>query len=309
MTHPPLDRTPIMVWNPSLDGGNAAEDFIAKACSILSKSMKQAPFHELNCAESPDPKAEAKKPREISIDNLLTEFHDCKYNCEAALNKVAAQPQKFLILWNQEERDQFDSNFRVYRDSLRMIANNLSDVKSCKDTVEYYYRWKLVENFRRFKAKKQEQAREMMETVEYRMLKERQAIEARNEENSDDDMDENQMSSDEDGCNSGVLQDVSSNKDGPVNSRIRTWFKTGCSKTGSEGAVQQRRNRACSFLIEVKDQVGVDAYIALAKCLKSIDSQSYSSLVDLRAAAKVIMKSHPSLFDEFVEFLPKIDSL
>ena len=160
-----------MVWNPSLDGGNAAEDFIAKACSILSKSMKQAPFHELNCAESPDPKAEAKKPREISIDNLLTEFHDCKYNCEAALNKVAAQPQKFLILWNQEERDQFDSNFRVYRDSLRMIANNLSDVKSCKDTVEYYYRWKLVENFRRFKAKKQEQAREMMETVEYRMLK------------------------------------------------------------------------------------------------------------------------------------------
>ena len=294
-----------MVWNPSLDEDNATEHFIAEACSILSKSMKQAPFHELNCVESPDPKVEAKKPREICIDNLLTEFHDCKYNCEAALNKVASQPEKFLILWNQEERDQFDSNFRVYRDSLRMIANNLTDVKSCKDTVEYYYRWKLVENFRRFKAKKQEQAREMMETIEYRMLKERQTIEARNEENSDDDVSD-QVSSEED-CSNGDLRDVSSNKDGPVNSRIRTWFKTGCSKTESEGAVQRRRNRACSFLIEVKDQVGIDAYLALAKCLKSLDSQSYSSLIDLKAAAKVIMKSHPSLFDEFVEFLPKIN--
>ena len=297
LTHPPLDRTPMLVWDPEQDNQADVDSFIVQACSILSKNLTQ-PFHELNYVESPDHAAEAGKPREISIDNLLTELHECNYDYAAALDKVSAQPEKFLTLWTQDERDRFDSSFRVYRDSLRMIAKNLMDVKSCKDVIEYHYRFKLVENFRRFKAKKQEQAREMMETVEYRMLKERKAIEARNEENSDDE----NMSSDED--EDKDMPDEPSSRDGPLNSRIRTWFKTGCSKDGSEGATQQRRNNACEFLVEVKDKVGTDAYLALAKCLKSYNSQS-QTLIDLKASAQDIMKSHPSLFDQFVEFLPK----
>jgi hypothetical protein len=284
----------MLVWDPKQDGVSV-DSFVASACAVLSKNMPQ-PFHELNYVESPDPVAEANKPREISIDNLLTQLHECKYDSETALGKVSAQPEKFLTLWNQDERDQFDSSFRVYRDSLRMISKNLVDMKSCKDVVEYHYRFKLVENFRRFKAKKQEQAREMMETVEYRMLKEKKATETRSEMNSSD---ENMSDSDGE-----TEPEEPSTKDGPLNSRIRTWFKTGCSKDGSEGAVQRRRNTACNFLIEVKDKVGPDAYLALAKCLKSYNSQS-QSLMDLRASAYDIMKSHPTLFDQFMEFLPK----
>ena len=295
------DRDPVRVWNPAEDEANQVDAFIFRACSILSKSLGQTPFHELNSVESPDPKAEACKPREISIDCLLTQLHECDYKSDEALEKVSANPEKFVAVWNQDERDQFDSSFRVYRDSLRMIAKNLTDAKTCKDVVEYHYRFKLVENFRRFKAKKQEQAREMIETVEYRMLKERKAIEARNEECSDDDNE----SSDEDGGKANDLPDEQSSRDGPMNSRIRTWFKTGCSKDGSEGAAQQRRNHACNFLVQVKDQVGVDAYLALAKCLKSFASQSQPSLVDLKASAKDVLKSHPSFFDQFIEFLPK----
>ena len=290
-----------MVWNPTLDKGDIVDSFVSDACSMLSKSMKQKPFHELNCIESPDPKAEANKPREVSIDSLLMQLHECKYNRDTALEKVSANPEKFLVLWNNEERDQFDSNFRVYRDSLRMISKNLSDSKTCKDVVEYHYRFKLIENFRRFKEKKQEQAREMMETAEYRMLKEKRAVEARNEINSDDE----QMSSDEDGTKPVTSPVMPSHRDGPVNSRIRNWFKTGCSKSGNEGATQLRRNRACSFLIDVKNQIGSDAYLALAKCLKSHDFQSKSSLVELKASAQDIMKSHPSLFEQFIEFLPE----
>lgn len=297
MTHPPLDRTPILVWDPERDEEAAVDSFVARACIILSDTMTQ-PFHELNIVESPDHEAEARKPREICIDSLLTQLHACKYNPAAALEKITAHPEQFLTLWNQGERDQFDSNFRVYRDSLRMIAKNLDDVKTCKDVVEYHYRFKLIENFRKFKAKKQEHAREMMETVEYRMLKEKKAMEARNEQN----LDEENMSSDEDGAT--AIPDQPSSRDGPVNSRIRTWFKTGCSKDGSEGATQKRRNNAFQLLVEVKDTVGADAYLALAKCLKSYDAQS-QSLVDLKASARDIMKSHPALFERFVEFLPK----
>ena len=275
--------------------------FIAKACSILSTSLGQTPFHELNHVESPEPTAEACKPREISIDCLLTQLHECDYKTDYALEKVSANPEKFLTVWTQEERDQFDSSFRVYRDALRMIAKNLTETKTCKDVIEYHYRFKLVENFRRFKAKKQEQAREMINTVEYRMLKERKAIEARNEECSDDDNE----SSDEEGGKANDIQDEQSSRDGPVNSRIRTWFKTGCSNDGAEGAAQQRRNQACNFLVQVKDQVGADAYLTLAKCLKSFNSQTEPSLVDLKASAKDVMKSHPSLFDQFINFLPK----
>lgn len=175
------------------------------------------------------------------------------------------------------------------------------------DTAACFYQQnsiQLIENFRRFKSKKQDQAREMMETVEYRMLKEKRAIEARREENSEDE----QSSSEDDALknDSNALPSTSSNKDGPLNNRIRTWFRTGGSKTGSDGAAQTRRNRACSFLTEVKDQVGIDAYLALAKCLKAYNAKSQSSLFDVKASAQDIMKTHPCLFEQFVnDFLPK----
>ncbi|KAL7490293.1 hypothetical protein ACHAW6_016047 [Cyclotella cf. meneghiniana] len=296
--HPPLERSPMMVWNPALDAGDAVDSFILDACSILSKSLTQTPFHELNCVESPDFETEAGKPREISIDSLLAQLHDCNYDCSKALDKVSTHPANFVTIWNQEERDQFDSSFRVYRDSLRMISKNLIVAKSCKDVVDYHYRFKLVENFRRFKAKKQEQAREMMQTVEYRMLKEKRNLEAQHEERSDED-----LSSSED---DGGFPSRSLHKNGPVNNRIRTWFRTGGRNDGNDGAAQRRRNRACIFLTEVKNQVGTDAYLALAKCLKTYNAQCQSSLHDVKASAHDIMKSHPYLFEQFVnEFLPK----
>lgn len=132
-----------MVWDPALDEGDVVDRFLAEACSILTRSMTQTPFHELNYIESPDPVSEANKPREISIDSLLAQLHECKYSTDAALKKVSANRESFMTCWTQEERDQFDSSFRVYRDSLRMIAKNLADCKSSRDVVEYHYRFKV----------------------------------------------------------------------------------------------------------------------------------------------------------------------
>lgn len=55
----------------------------------------------------------------------------------------------------------------------------------------------------------------------------------------------------------------------------------------------------------IKDKVGEDAYLVLAKSLKAYYAHSGSSLDDVKNTAADIMKSHPDLLNTFEAFLPK----
>jgi len=328
LANPPSQRMPMMVWDPATDEDESNEFLEEARCLLLGhlKTVGLEPFHELNYIESPNAKAEAKKPREISIDRLLTELHECKGNVRRAIKKISNNPEKYMTIWAQNDRDQFDAGYRTYRESIRMIAISLGKSKTCKDTVDYQYRFKLVENFRRFQRKKREKAEEIMATVEDRMLNEKvKAEEKKSQAQAMVETTTDISSSEEEevkavhpptnsgggidskglGCKLAAVP--TTRGDGPVNNRVRTWFRTGGSSNGEVGATQQRRNLACEFLTQVRERVGGDAYAALARSLVACNSgmATDDSLVEVKDAAKEVMKGHPDLLERFVTFLPK----
>ena len=322
LSNPPSQRIPIMVWDPATDEGEHVNEFLIDACSVLVNHLKEnglEPFHEENYVGSPNPTDEATKPREANIDCLLMELHDCRGDTSAAIKKITANPSKYMTFWDKKEKEKFDAGYRVYRDAIRMIAKTINDTKSCKDTVDYQYRFKYCENFRRFLRKKHEKAEEMMVAVEDRMLNEAMKADARSQEAA---AETEVSSSEEDEVKVTLLSDNHDNgardetkltavppaakNSGPVNNRIRTWFRTGGGGEDDVGATQQRRNKVCVLLTQVKEKVGEDAYDTLANSIKACNTVNNTDnvLSDVQNTAKEVLKSHPDLLKEFTMFLP-----
>jgi len=317
LANPPSQRIPMMVWDPATNDKNAVNEFLEEATSLLCNHMKQAgiqPFLDANYVESPNAEAEAEKPREVNVDRLLTELHECKGNTGKAIKRISSNPEKYMTIWTSKDKEQFDTGYRTYRESIRMIANSLGNSKSCKDTVDYQYRFKLVENFRRFRMKRREKAEEIMATVEDRMLNEKVKADAKSQEAIETDI---SSSEEDEGKVSSIVHGkvgaggrgaaVPATRDGPVNNRVRTWFRTGGGGDDSIGATQQRRNQACEVLSHVRERVSKDAYVALAKSIKACNSShaTGTSLSEVKTVAEEIMKNHPDLLERFITFLPK----
>lgn len=320
LAKPPSQRIPTLVWDPTTDEGDQVDTFIIDAYSLLGEYLTTigvAPFHDVNYIGSFDNKAEAKRPREIDMCGLLVELHDCRGDARKAIRRIEADPELYLTYFNKKDLDRFDASYRIYRDSIKMIANAFGDDKSCKEVVDYQYRFKYCENFRRFMRKKREKAEEMMATVEDRMLLEKIKEEDTNSPGGNDDNDS--TSSDDDGkvpastyvtlggtCS--MLTAVPATRVGPVNNRIRTWFRTGGGDKDAVGATQQRRNNACGFLKQLREKVGEDAFDTLAKSIKTCCSSNPAAdslLLDVNSTAKDLMKSYPELLEQFLTFLPK----
>jgi histone deacetylase complex regulatory component SIN3 len=105
-----------------------------------------------------------------------------------------------------------------------------------------------------------------------------------------------------------ALTAVSATRVGPVNSRVRAWFRTGGGGEDAVGAAQRRRNVACGLLTQVRERVGDDAYEMLARSIKACYSGNQVAenvLRDVKSTAEIIMKSHPDLLERFITFLPK----
>ena len=314
LANPPSQRMPTMVWDPAADEGAHVDDFLLEACSILMNHLKEIglePFHEVNCIGCPDRDAEAKKPREAKIDCLLMELHECRGDTSKAIKKISTSPEKYMVLWDKKEKEQFDTSYRVYREAIHMIAKSMGDSKSCKDTVDYQYRFKYGENFRRFLRKKHDTAEEMMKTAEDRVLNEKLKADAKSqgavetEVSSSETEEEGKVSSMSygNGATDNKLTAVPTTHTGAVNNRIRTWVRTGGGDNDAVGATQKRRNKACGFLNQVREKVGDEAYATLANSIKACLTTD-SDLVNVQATAKDIMKSHPELFQEFMAFIP-----
>ena len=321
LVNPPSQRIPALVWDPATDEGNHVDDFLEEACSLLGKHMKTVglePFHEANYIGSLDAEAEAKTPREINIVSLLTELHECRGDARKAIKRIEDRPEMFMTIWNKNDAERFDASYRIYRESIRMIANTLGE-RNCKEVVDYQYRFKYCENFRRFMRKKREKAEEIMATVEDRMLNEKMK-EDEKKVRGENDVDSS-VSSEEEGKVSAstidgggaaagsVLTAVPAARGvGPVNNRVRTWFRTGGGERDAVGANQQRRNVACGILAQVRERIGDDAYETLARSLKACCNGNQTAdgvLLDVKSTAEDIMKSHPDLLERFMAFLPK----
>merc|ERR1740124_784294 len=109
-----------------------------------------------------------KLTRECKIDNLMELLHIQDYNVDQALKEIHCCPQHYVTAWTRTERGFFQTGFRRYSGSLRMISTNSLVSKSMKDVVDYYYRFKIPDQFRRYQDKKREHAVRMMQIIENR---------------------------------------------------------------------------------------------------------------------------------------------
>ena len=200
-------RNPVLVWKPESASEDEVGEYLTKADEVLRAHLKeqgmtivkysefdifsQDVIDSSNAAENSDVTDGSKKSskvgvppgrelvrrkprlifRECDIDALLATFHQHGYKKSAALKAVSQSPQDFLILWTQQEKELFDAGFRRYCGSLRMISKGVGTGKSFKQVVDYHYRFKIPYQFRRYRDKKKDQARTMMECIEGRRLR------------------------------------------------------------------------------------------------------------------------------------------
>jgi hypothetical protein len=135
----------------------------------LSKSLSQKRLPTLSSVSTVASVTKRKVDalREVDTDALMTNLHVALYDVKKALAGVAANPSDFLTIWNPQEKNVFDTGFRRYNGSLRAIYKGMG-TKDLQDVIDYHYRFKIPDQFRRFQERKREQAVRMLECIETR---------------------------------------------------------------------------------------------------------------------------------------------
>jgi hypothetical protein len=136
--------------------------------NIREAGKGQLPTLSSVCTASSLSKKRIDMLRECDVDAILKILHEKDYNTKAAYAAIQASPRDFLTVWSLREKELFNSGFRRYAGSLRMIYKGIAPSKGFQDVIDYHYRFKIPDQFRRFQDKKREQAVRMMECIETR---------------------------------------------------------------------------------------------------------------------------------------------
>jgi hypothetical protein len=194
-----VSRNPQLVWKKDAGSSVDMDKYLEAAAEVLVEYMSQnslltqdpyypLPEEQMNkflrdrkltkmtlsnlSTGSSMTKTGNKLTRECKLDSLIELLHSKEYNVEEALKAVRESPHEYVTAWTKAERLLFDSGFRRYSGSLRMIRANSLSTKSFKDIVDYHYRFKIPDQFRRYQDKKREHAVRMMEIIENRRTEE-----------------------------------------------------------------------------------------------------------------------------------------
>lgn len=239
-----------------------------------------------------------KLTRECSIDNLLAELHRNDYKSVEALKAVASSPRDYIHAWSRKEKDLFDKGFRRFSGSLRMISKGIA--KNFKDVVDYHYRFKIPDQFRRYQNKKREHAVRMMNVVEGR-----RNIELPIQNRSDEmvaaqrEKKMNNRKRAEDwyvSCLSSIVYFCSLNVMHSSENRARTAMPEVI------GAVEDRRVAAKELLLQIQLELGSEKMTLIAEAIKLLHQSSVSAL---KERVVDLLHERPELLEKFLEYLPK----
>lgn len=255
--------------------------------------------------------------REFNKDGILSLLHECQYDASDALVALAkAPPEKYLTLWTKEEQELYNAGFQTHLNSLLQISKGIKS-KSHKDVIDYHYRFKIPDQFRKYERKKLEQAQRMMECIEHRR--------------SDEVMKRLRGSS-----NDSQIMYTGGGSNGPrkyhewwvtieslqilyfyypclipisltfesmlISLGIRT--KTGGGGHDATGATEHRRMRAKKLLLQIQKEVGDKKYRTIVDHLKNFQSHSVTA-PQLKEGFVTELGRHPALLEQFQSFLPQ----
>ena len=106
--------------------------------------------------------------KECDADEVLRLLSKHKFNTKKAISAVRDNPNHISTGWSATEREIFDDGYRKHHGALRMVAKALAPTKSMKQVVDYYYRFKIPDQYRLYQNKKREQAIQLIECIEKR---------------------------------------------------------------------------------------------------------------------------------------------
>jgi len=302
------NRNPTQVWKPNLVVQRDLDAFLSRSADILTPYLKQnslkmedpylplptekvdvligrnSPDEFLTLSDVSTASSMSQNcntlTRECKIDDLLAIFHSKKYDVAAALDAVALSPRDYVTSWSAKEKDLFDTGFRRYAGSLRMISKGIAISKSFKDVVDYHYRFKIPDQFRRYQDKKRESAVQMMNIVEGRKSAE-SLVQSRSDEMV-------------------AAARVQRAKKSLEKRRAHEWAKT--AMTDVIGAAEDRRATAKELLLSIQRELGTDVMSQITEAIKLFHQRSVS---DLKEKAVELLHEKPELLERFLDFLPK----
>jgi hypothetical protein len=190
-----VSRHPSMVWKPGMISQDCIDKYVVAAAKVLTPFLRErrwtqeepyAPFPTARLEEISKSLKQQRLPtlssvstvsslatkgngalREVDADALLRNLHASQYDVKDALQIVSASPRDFVTVWTQHEKNVFDACFRRYSGSLRAIYKGMGN-KVLQEVIDYHYRFKIPDQFRRFQERKREQAVRMLECIETR---------------------------------------------------------------------------------------------------------------------------------------------
>lgn len=106
--------------------------------------------------------------KETSAEDLLEILQDNDYDPQKALMVVEQKMDLITNGFTRAEKAIYDDGFRRHEGQLRLIGSALSPTKTNKEVVDYHYRFKIPDQFRKYQEKKREQAIRMARCIETR---------------------------------------------------------------------------------------------------------------------------------------------
>ena len=188
-----VSRNPIRMWKPDKINQEGTDEYLEQASEILTPFLREhhltqeepyAPFPTERMEELSKSLSRNRLPtlssvstasslttrnvdtlREFNIDALLRNLHVSNYNVKAAIAAIEASPQDYLTVWSPQEKTVFNAAFRRYSGSLRAIYKGMGN-KALQEVIDYHYRFKIPDQYRRVQERKREQAVRMLECIE-----------------------------------------------------------------------------------------------------------------------------------------------
>lgn len=209
--------------------------------------------------------------KECNVDAVMEILCQHDYNVDEALDAVKKDLAKISVGWTRTEKIIFNEGFRQEQGAIRSIAKLLHPMKSYTDVVDYWYRCKMVDQFRYYQEKKREQAIRMVECIEKRRYHEFT-------------------------LNAVPRMETLESQQ----SQVTHWSQT--SVVGAVSAVEDRRQAAKFLLMDTTKTVGNKVAAEIAAVLRELHS-SYDA--KLKKHLFSLLVGHPELQQRFLEFLPK----
>jgi len=297
-----ISRNPIRMWKPGKISQEGKDEYLEQASRILTPYLREhhltqeepyAPFptermNELSKSLSRNrlptlssvstasslTKKNVDTLREYNIDALLWNLHVSNYNVEAAIAAIKASPQDYLTVWSPQEKTVFNAAFRRYSGSLRAIYKGMGN-KLLQEVIDYHYRFKIPDQYRRVQERKREQAVRMLECVETKrnldapiLISNRHLVGPQN-----GGVDEKR-----EGCD---------------------WAKTGNSTVTV--STEERRSKAKELILDVGQKLGRNKMLEVMKVIKKADE---TNLSHTKAKLLEIFRGNKEFQSRFLEHLP-----